>query len=312
MSGTGRVLVIGDIVTDILAVHSGPIAVGSDTPSNISVSGGGSAANTAAWLAWHGIAVALAGVIGTDHAGNLRLAELAAAGVDCTGVRRSPDAPTGSVIVLAQATERSFLNDRGANLLLSPSDVDNAMAGPVAHVHVSGYTLLDEASRSAGVRALATTRSKGIGSSVDAASAAPLRRVTAGAFRDWIHGADVLFANLEEARVLAGDQPSDPEELARELADPGRGAASSVVVKLGAGGAVWADHTGATIRIPAYPAEKVVDPTGAGDAFAAGFLALWHNGAGPAESMRAGALAGARAVTEPGGRPTVNPLRHND
>ena len=139
-----RVLVVGDIVTDILAVYSGLVAVGSDTTADISITGGGSAANTAAWLASLGCPVGLVGMAGTDRAGDERLTELTAAGVDCAAVRQTPNAPTGSVIVLANSAERSMFCDRGANLLLSPSDVDAALASAGGHVHVSGYTLLDD------------------------------------------------------------------------------------------------------------------------------------------------------------------------
>jgi len=143
---------LGDIATDILAVHSGPIAVGSDTAATISRTGGGSAANTATWLVHAGVDAELVGVVGRDAAGAELLAELVRAGVGVRAVRRSGQARTGSVIVLAHSDERSFLCDRGANLLLKPSDVDIALAGPVGHLHLSGYTLFDANSRAAGVQ----------------------------------------------------------------------------------------------------------------------------------------------------------------
>src|SRR4051794_31096734 len=90
-----RVLVVGDIVTDVLAAHPAPLAAGADTAARIRVTGGGSAANTAAWLAAEGVPVALVGVAGGDAAGDERLAELRRAGVDCTSVRRAADAATG-------------------------------------------------------------------------------------------------------------------------------------------------------------------------------------------------------------------------
>ena len=314
MSGgrPGRVLVVGDIVTDILAVYSGQLAVGSDTAADISVTGGGSAANTAAWLAALGCPVALVGVVGTDRAGDQRLAELAAAGVDNTAIRRSPQAPTGSVIVLAHTDERSMLCDRGANLLLSPSDVDSALTAPASHVHVSGYTLLDDASRPAGVRALAAASTQGVTTSVDAASAAPLRRVTGAAFLDWVRGVDILFANLDEAQALldmdnaqSTSDAADPAVLARALTTYAR----SVVVKLGPDGAVMASRDGAVLRVPAVAAESVVDPTGAGDAFAAGFLTAWLSGADSHTALHAGARSGAHAVAQRGGRPPPNRSR---
>jgi ribokinase len=305
MTGSGmtgnrsnRVLVVGDIVTDILAVYSGLLAIGSDTPADISIAGGGSAANTAAWLASLNCPVGLVGVVGTDRAGDQRLAELATAGVDCTAIRRSPDAPTGSVIVLADTAERTMLCDRGANLQLSPSDVDSALTVPAAHLHMSGYMLLDSTSRPAGRYALAAAKAYGLTTSVDAASAAPLRRVTGAAFLDWVRGTDILFANLEEATALlpAGGNPTD---LARSLATYARHA----VVKLGPHGAMWAGGDGTVTHIPATPATAVVDPTGAGDAFAAGLLAAWLTGADPTSALRAGARCGAQAVSLIGGRP---------
>src|SRR5262245_22270582 len=173
----GRVLVVGDVVTDIVAVHTEPLAVGSDTAAQVSLVPGGAAANTAAWLATVDVAVELVAAVGADVAGTQRLAELEAAGVGCAAVRRVADRSTGCIVVLVHAGERSFLCDRGANLSLAPSDVDATVAAaPTRHVHLSGYVLLDDESRPAGRRALAAATAAGATTSVDAASAAPLRR----------------------------------------------------------------------------------------------------------------------------------------
>jgi sugar/nucleoside kinase (ribokinase family) len=278
---TPRVLVVGDVVTDVLAVLEEPPAPDTDTPAAIRFTGGGQAANTAAWLADHGVPVTLVAAVGDDEPGAARLAELRAAGVDCPVPPRA-GAVTGTVIVVAQGGHRTMLNDRGANLRLTPSDVDGALTADVRHVHLSAYPLLDEASRPAGLRALALARERGLTVSVDAASAAPLRRVGAEAFRDWVRGADLLFANADEASVLG------------DLA----GVVRHVVVKRGDAGADW----DGTVRVPARPA-VVVDPTGAGDAFAAGLLTAWLAGAGPADALAAGVAAGAVAVARVGARP---------
>jgi ribokinase len=277
------VLVVGDVVTDVLAVLDAPPAPDTDTPAAIRFTGGGQAANTAAWLAWHGVRVTLVAAVGADEAGAARLAELRAAGVDCP-VPPRPGAATGTVIVLAQGGHRTMLNDRGANLLLTAGDVDAALAAApgVRHLHLSAYTLLDDASRSAGLRALAAARERGLTVSVDAASAAPLRRVGGAAFLEWVRGADILFANADEA-VLLADAPAHVRH---------------VVAKRGGEGAVW----DGTVRVPARPAE-VVDPTGAGDAFAAGLLGAWLGGAEPADALAAGVAAGAVAVATVGARP---------
>jgi ribokinase len=291
---TERIVVVGDIATDVLAIHSGPVAAGSDTPARIHLTGGGSAANTAAWLACCGAPVTLVGVVGTDEAGHDLVSELTAAGVHCA-VRRSTRGPSGTVVVLSTQGERSMLCDRGANALLTPTDVAIAITAEVGHVHVSGYTLLDPQSREAGLHALAAP---GVTRSVDAASAAPLRR--APGFLSWVRGVELLLANLAEARVLTGDDSAavPAPELALRLTE----FAANAVVKCGVDGAVWASADGQVVEVAADPA-PVSDPTGAGDAFAAGLLVAWRNGHAPEAALRAGAALGARAVGIIGGRP---------
>jgi sugar/nucleoside kinase (ribokinase family) len=281
----GRIIVVGDVVTDVLAMYADPLAVGSDTGARIELTGGGSAANTAAWLASIGVPVTLVAVVGDDGAGGDRIEELALGGVDCA-IRRAPGAATGTVMVLSQAGERTMLSDRGANLLLSGADIDAALAGApdAVHLHLSGYVLLDEASRAAGRYALRAAHERGLTTSVDAASVGPLRRTGGDVFLAWVRGADVLLANSDEAAVLPA-----------AMADHVR----YTVIKRGADGAVW---TNPHIEVPADPAE-VVDVTGAGDAFAAGFLAAWCSGADPEEALRAGTRLGARAVSSAGARP---------
>ncbi|MEU8043751.1 PfkB family carbohydrate kinase [Micromonospora echinofusca] len=293
----GRVLVVGDLITDVVAVLAGPLTTGSDTPAAIRFSGGGQAANTAAWLAAQGVPVTLVGAVGDDDAGRDRVAELERAGVDCA-TTVCPDRPTGTVIVLATAGERSMVTERGANLRLAPRDVDAALAAApdARHLHLSGYTLLDDESRPAGLRALAAARERGLSTSVDAASAAPLRRVGAAAFLSWVRGVDLLLVNADEATVLAGGL--DPAAQGRVLSASAR----RIVVKQGAAGAVWVDRAASVAVAPARRV-AVVDVTGAGDAFAAGLLAAWLDGAEPTVALgRAGDL-GALAVSQIGARP---------
>jgi sugar/nucleoside kinase (ribokinase family) len=297
-----RVLVAGDIVTDVLAVHSAPMAIGSDTRARITLTGGGAAANTATWLAGEGVAVDFVAVAGADAAGADRLAELVAAGVSCAAVRRTPDAATGTIIVLAYADERTMISDRAASALLTADDIDAALdsAPDATHLHLSGYILLDPISRPAGVRALARAALAGLTSSVDAASAAPLRAVGGAAFLELVRDIDLLLANADEACALLDTAPTDgADALARRLSASVRHA----VVKSGAAGAVWAHGGELLASAPAEPAE-VVDPTGAGDAFAAGLLASWLRGGEPGGALRAGARLGAAAVSRVGARPT--------
>ncbi len=199
----------------MLAVLSGPLATGSDTAAGIRFSGGGQAANTAAWLAGQGAAVTLVAAVGDDETGRERVAELTRIGVDCA-VERHEGYPTGTVIVLTHDGERTMVSQRGANLRLTAAHVDAALAAApdAGHLHLSAYTLLDVGSRGAGLRALATARARGLTVSVDAASAAPLRRV-GGAFLTWVRDVDLLLVNTDEATVLAGGL--DPAAQARAL-----------------------------------------------------------------------------------------------
>jgi ribokinase len=291
------IVVVGDLVTDVMVVHEGHIEVGSDTTASVTVGGGGQAANTAAWIAHSGHAVTLVAAVGEDLAGRERVTELTRLGVRCV-VRAHPGVATGSVVVLASVDERTMITDRGAALLLDPADVAEAVAGTAhaAHLHLSGYPLLDAGSRPGGLAALTAARERGLTTSVDAASAAPLRRVGAQAFQDWVRGADLLLCNADEAAVLAG--PGSPGDQARVLTRVTR----NVVVKNGGDGAVWCGPDG-VLRLSAAARVPMIDPTGAGDAFAAGLLTAWCSGAEPEEALKAGAAMGAAAVGRVGARP---------
>lgn len=296
MTRVVRVIVVGDLVTDVLVMTSGPVAFGSDTDARVSQRGGGAAANTACWLAECGVATALVARVGNDEAGRARTLELLGAGVDAV-IATDDDAATGTVVVVIGADgERTMLADRGANRRLCVEDLSGPAFAGATHLHLSGYLFFDGGSRGAARYALARARSAGLTVSVDAASAAPLARIGAGAFLSWSGGADLLLANAEEAQVLTGsDRPgSAARQLSRHF--------GAAVVKAGAEGAVWAAQE-EVVSCRALPA-SVVDTTGAGDAFAAGLLAAWLAGSAPAGALAAGAALAARAVAMAGGRPT--------
>lgn len=289
-------MVVGDLVTDVVAVPSGPVGEGTDTTATISLTGGGAGANTAAWLAHAGQPVTLVTAVGTDPAAEQRTAELRSVGVVCA-VARYPY-PTGTVVVISDSVERTMLCDRGANAALRPDDVDRALheSPDAVYLHLSGYPLLDPRSRAAGRHALAVAREAGLTVSVDAASAAPLRQVGGFEFLTWVRGVDLLFANRDEAAVLVGEHRDG--DLARELTRH----VGAAVVKLGGRGAAWSRGTDRPVAVPAVPA-RVVEVTGAGDAFAAGALVAWLSGSRPEDVLAAGARLGAQAVSRIGARP---------
>lgn len=290
------VVVVGDLMVDVIALMSGPLARGSDTPSRVTTLGGGSAANVAVWLAQQGVPTAYVGRVGDDALGRLAVDALTDSGVHAW-VGAEGDCSTGTCVVLVEpGGERSMLPDAGANATLLPADVPPTAFRPGGHLHLSGYTLLSTGSREAGLTALSLAAAAGMTVSVDPSSAALLADVGAARFLDWTRGVDVLLPNADEAAVLTG--ASDPPEAAERLADSYR----EVVVKIGARGALWRQGFIAA-SAPAERGVEVVDTTGAGDAFAAGFLASWLLHPEPESALAAGNRLAARAVGRVGARP---------
>jgi sugar/nucleoside kinase (ribokinase family) len=286
------VVVVGDVATDVVALLAGEPAPGSDRPAAIRTRGGGAGATVAVHLARLGLPVLLAGCVGDDAPGRALTAELAAEGVRLA-LRTVPGAATGTVVSLVEpGGQRSMLADRGANLLLRAEDVPAPAAGD--HLHVSGYALLDPGPRPAARAALAAAAAAGCTVSVDPASTAPLRAHGVDRWLADTAGATLLLPNAEEAVLLTGC--AGPEEAARALA----GRHPVVAVSLGADGALWASGRELLHR-PAHPA-RVLDTTGAGDAFAAGLLAAWLAGRPPAAALDAGLALAATAVGRPGAR----------
>jgi sugar/nucleoside kinase (ribokinase family) len=293
---TLQVVVVGDVMVDVLAAMSGPLARGSDTPSRVTTAGGGSAANVAAWLASEGVPTTYVGRVGDDALGRESVAALADGGVTVRA-GTDPERSTGTCLVLVEpGGERSMLPDTGANSSLTPADLPEQLFRPGTHLHLSGYTLLNEGSREAARAALASARQVGMTVSVDPSSAALLEKVGAARFLGWTAGVDVLLANRDEAAVLAGT--GDPHSAADRLGDTYR----EVVVKLGRDGALWQQGF-ITASAPAERGVEVVDTTGAGDAFAAGFLASWLLHPEPEVALAAGNRLAARAVGAVGARP---------
>ncbi|MFF5443753.1 carbohydrate kinase family protein [Streptomyces sp. NPDC012888] len=299
MTPAGGLLVVGDVVTDVVAVHPEPLAPATDTAARIRTLPGGAGANAACWAAHSGRArVGLLARVGAESA-DWHERALRAAGVSPRLVV-DPDEPTGTVVALVGGdAERTFLTDSGAALRLSPADWSPALLDGVDHLHLSGYLFFARSSRELAGVALREARARGVPVSVDPASAGFLRRLGVERFLDCVAGADVLLPNEDEARLLGGLPGSAP--VGRAAARLSR-RVPLVVVTRGPAGALVAEGGAVTAEVPAEPA-RAVDTTGAGDAFTGGFLAARLAGAGAADAARAGCRAGALAVTRLGGRP---------
>lgn len=290
-----RILVVGDVVDDIVVRPLGSVNAASDTDAEIRRTAGGSAANVAAWLGHLGADVRFVGRAGVEGAARHRAA-LAAYGVDAR-VTADPDAETATIVLnLDRLGERTMFVDRAANARLSATDLPPDVLDGVGWLHLTGYSFFDETVRPAVVDVLERARRAGCGVSVDPSSAGFLSRCGAAPFLECVSGADLLLPNLLEGRFLTGLEDSWAVATALTERFP------AVVLTLGADGALFAARDGATTRVEAEPAE-VVDTTGAGDAFAAGFLSLWTSSRDAHASLAAGAAAAARATSVLGARP---------
>ncbi|MFJ3444502.1 carbohydrate kinase family protein [Streptomyces sp. NPDC086081] len=291
-------LVVGDVVTDVVARHRVPLAPGTDTAAVIRTVPGGAGANVACWAAYQGAAeVRLLGRVGVEAAA-WHERELAAQGVRPRLVV-DPQAPTGTVICLVDegaAAERTFLTDSGASLRLEPADWSDTLLDGVARLHLSGYLLFAASSSALATVALEAARARGVPVSLDPASAGFLEQLGAERFLELVEGVDVLLPSRDEARLLTGvaDAADAAAVLSRRV--------PLVVAKQGCEGALVARAGRVCARVPAVPA-KPRDTTGAGDAFTGAFLAALLAGADPEAAAAEGCRAGARAVERVGGRP---------
>ncbi|MET7943294.1 sugar kinase [Streptomyces sp. NPDC005302] len=296
----GALLVVGDVVTDVVARHRGPLASGTDTAAAIRTVPGGAGANVACWAAFEGCAdVRLLGRVGADAA------EWHGRALRASGVRpllvTDPEAPTGTVICLVDSgasAERTFLTDSGASLRLAPEDWSPGLLDGVGRLHLSGYLFFSEPCRALVSVVLESARAAGVPVSVDPASAGFLGALGVDRFLELSAGVDVLLPSRDEACLLTG--LPDPADAAAKLSRQ----FPLVVVKQGGAGALVARSGTVRAEVPARSATPR-DTTGAGDAFTGAFLAALLAGTAPEVAAVAGCAAGAKAVERVGGRPSA-------
>ncbi|MBF8194390.1 sugar kinase [Nonomuraea sp. K274] len=291
----GGLLVVGDAVTDVVALHGSPVMSGTDTAADIVLRPGGSGANTAAWAAHLGADARLLARLGYDSS-DWHTTELIKTGVR-PHITVDPSHPTAVVIAMVDKSgERSMLTNRGAGGLISEADWDPALLDGVGRLHLSGYVLFAEPGLRLARLAMAQAAAAGVAVSIDPASTRPLRDFGVERFIRESASADLIIPNLDEALLLSG---ASTAERAAVLLSETYGTA---VVKLGADGALVAVD-GEMVATAAGVYAEVVDSTGAGDAFAAGFLSARSQGVGEEAALQAGCRAGAACVAQVGGRP---------
>ncbi len=287
------VVVVGDVMLDVLVRPEGPLAATSDTPSRIRVARGGSGANVAVAVRASGHHVRYVGAAGDDAARDTFVASLDESDVASSieVVSRS----TGTVVVLvAEDGQRMMLTDRGANQLLSEGFVAESLEVPFDHLHVSGYLLLDRATRNLAEHTLMKAHEFGRSTSIDVCSVGPLLDVTPEVFLRAATYASQLFANEEEALVLTSTDDADAalEMLAARF--------SEVVITRGALGAIGA-RGDERFRAEGLGVE-VVDTTGAGDAATGAYLGARLHDESPSAALAHAMVAASSVVGTLGSR----------
>jgi sugar/nucleoside kinase (ribokinase family) len=255
-------------MVDVVLAPARPLAVGTDVPGRVALRQGGSAANTASWLARLGARATLVCAVGRDHEGRELVSALERDGVRVRAVRVAGERTGRIGVVVAPGGERSFVADRAAADRLAPGDLA-ASTFAVDLVHLPAYSLLGLPLGLAGRRAIDLARAAGALVSLDLSSVGPLlaggRRAALRLVRD--AAPDILFATLVEAEAISGG---------RDVTGLGE-MARIVVIKQGRAGATVLSRAGSD-RLAfdvATTAIDAIDTTGAGDAFDAGFLVAW-------------------------------------
>ena len=255
--------------------------------SKIATMPGGSVANATLGAARLGLRTTYLGKIGGDITAGHYLENFTAAGGDGSRFKRAP-LPNGRCLSLVTPDgQRTLRTHLGAAMTLQPGEISTADFAGARHALIEGYLLFNPALAEHVIR---TARAAGCTISIDLASFEVVN-----AARDWIlaqlrEGVDVVFANEDEAAALF-QRRDDYQNFARELAGFGGIAA----VKVGKDGA-WVARGNELCRIAPVPAARVVDTTGAGDAWAAGFLYGHLRGASLSAAGTIGSLLGAETV----------------
>jgi sugar/nucleoside kinase (ribokinase family) len=269
---------------DVVLAASRPLESGTDVPGRVEIRQGGSAANTARWLARLGARTQLVCAVGRDGAGRSLVRQLEHDGVTVHATRVA-GFRTGRIgVLVAPGGERSFVADRRAADRLSPDDLHSEWFDRLDLLHMPAYSLLADPLGKAGRRAAELARERDSLVSLDLASIGPLLAEGRRAARELVLRVrpDILFATEAEAEALLGRLSTQG---ALELA-------AIVVIKRGGRGArvlaressrpdqspvpvaVAEDHPPLVFDV-ATPTVTAADTIGAGDAFDAGFIVAW-------------------------------------
>jgi sugar/nucleoside kinase (ribokinase family) len=318
MNQSKHVLVMGDVMIDIdaniFSFESLLGARGSDLPTHIQLTQGGSAANTALWMAHESHPVFFLGSVGKDGAGDYASTTLRNNGV-MPLLKIDPHNPTGMCIVLTESDgSRTMLPSAGSNAHMIPAELESLWPRQeLAHFHLSAYSLFHSTTAQSAVSALQRARDSGLTISIDPASHALLSRHK-NTILESLRFTDVLLANQEEAQELYRLSQDDPypslvphDQILRALLtllNQDSPVAGTVVMTLEKDGAIALTGSGSMEYSPITSTGQIISTAGAGDAFNAGFLHRWIPDPNNLQSaLRHGNQTAALALTRVGASP---------
>ena len=291
-----KILCIGDLALDVISQLKEPINYGNDTASRISSHPGGQAANVSTWITRTHSKAQLVARVGNDPVGFALISDLDKYGVEHMNLMHS-GRPTGVVVILVDSNgERTMFPDNGANADLEVSDLPPL--DDVDGVYVSGYALLDFRSREAVLSMIAKIKAAGKPIYFDPTTTGAMKIVSRDEVLSWVKLMDGILLNSEEALYLGDSKDVETAEKNLTAYTP------LVVIKLGSRGAM-AVHKEIVAKVSAVTT-NVVDTTGAGDSFAAGFIPKWLETNDLQAALSAGTALAAKCVATVGARPPLD------
>lgn len=274
-----KVLVIGDVIEDIIVLAPNERKTNTDNPSSIKATPGGSGANFAVWLASLGVEIELVARVSKED--KQRLEHYFNSVHVTPKLETDEEKETGKIVVLVEGNSRTFFTDRAANLRLEAKGLELSDSHLL---YISGYSVLSLGETKT-QQLIQAAKNLGLLVAIDPGSTSFIESFGVGKFLDAINGADIIFPNQEEYLLLGA------EKLTQHFPE--------VVVTKGELGAELVGKA----QVQAVEV-KAVDPTGAGDAFAAKYIAERLSGSGGVEALEYANDFAALAVQKLGAQPS--------
>jgi len=301
--GTRPLVMVGDYAWDVLIRTNTALLTGGDTFGEVQLAPGGSAANAAVWAARCGLPTTFVGKVGRDRFGALAEEDLRDECVEAYLIQTQAHL-TGSVAVWIDHTgQRSMVSGKGADHALFPQELPRPLLATARHLHLSAWSLFADPPRAAACEAARLVRAAGGCVTLDPGSFQMIEAMGVDAFLEVSRalGVCALFPNAEEASTLSGERA--PAAMAERLAELYPGAL--IALKLDAEGAYVLSAEAEGTAVPPQ-VNRLVDATGAGDAFAGAFLSRWLRGEDGATAARFAVGVSEWVIQHVGARPPMD------